>query len=120
MNSPLALVDLDGDGGLVVSGGGESLGLLGGDGSVAGDDLGEDATGGLDTEGKGADVDEEERLGALFAGEDTTLDGGAPGDGLIGVDSLGEFLAVEEVLEEGLDLGDTGRATDEDDLSSKN
>ena len=56
---------MDGDGGLVVSGGGESLGLLGGDRGVTGDYLGEDATGGLDTEGGGADVDEEERLGAL-------------------------------------------------------
>ena len=44
------------------------------------------------------------------------MDGGAPGDGLIEVDSLGEFLAVEEVLEESLDLGDTGGATDENNL----
>lgn len=112
----LALVDLDGDGGLVIGGGGEGLSLLGGDDSVTGDDLGENATGGLDTEGEGADVDEEDVTGAFFAGEDTTLKGSAPSDGLIGVDALRGFLAVEEVLEEGLDLGDTSRATNENDL----
>ena len=44
------------------------------------------------------------------------MDGGAVGDGLVGVDALGGFLA-EVLLEELLDLGDTGRATNEDDLA---
>ena len=92
------------------------LRLLGWDDGIAGDELGEDTTGGLDTESQGADIDEENIAGAFFAREDTTLEGSAPSDSLIGVDSLGGFLAVEEVLEEGLDLGDTGRATNEDNL----
>eukprot|EP01084_Bolivina_argentea_P287220 492796_1 len=49
----LALEDLDANLGLVVSGGGVHLGLLGGDGGVLGDHAGEDATEGLDTEGEG-------------------------------------------------------------------
>ena len=55
----------------------------------------------------------------LFTGEDTTLKGGTPSDSLIGIDSLGGFLAVEEVLEKGLDLGNTGGATNENDLEKK-
>ena len=45
-----------------------------------------------------------------------TLDSGTVGDGLIRVDGLVELLAVEVVLEKLLDLGDTGGATDQDDL----
>lgn len=48
---------LNGDGGLVIGGSGERLGLLGGDQSVTGNDLGKDATDSLDTESQGADVD---------------------------------------------------------------
>ena len=44
------------------------------------------------------------------------MDSGTVGDGLIRVDGLVELLAVEVVLEELLDLGDTGGATDQDDL----
>jgi hypothetical protein len=45
----LSLEDLDFDGGLAISGGGEDLGLLGGDGSVTGDEFGHDTTEGLNT-----------------------------------------------------------------------
>ena len=44
------------------------------------------------------------------------MDSGAIGNGLIGIDGLVQLLAVEVVLEELLDLGDTGGATDQDDL----
>ncbi|KAF5326355.1 hypothetical protein D9611_000923 [Ephemerocybe angulata] len=110
------LEDLDKDGRLVVGGGGEDLALPGGDDGVTGDELGEDTTGGLDTEGEGADIDEDDISGSLSSREDTTLDGSTVGDGLIGVDSLGGLLAVEVLLEELLDLGDTGRTTDKNDL----
>ena len=115
----LTLEDLDEDAGLVVGVGGESLGLLGGDGGVALDEGGHDTTGGLEAEGEGGDVEKEELgelLGLVGAGEDGGLDGGAVGDGLVGVDGLAGLLAVEEVGEHGLDLGDTGGSTDEDDL----
>lgn len=45
----LSLKDLDEDRRLVVGGGREDLGLLGGDDGVAGDELGKDSAGGLDT-----------------------------------------------------------------------
>ena len=112
----LTLEDLDEDGGLVVGGGREDLGLLGGDDSVAGDELGHDTTGGLNTESKGADIDEDDIGGTLSTGENTTLDSGTVGNSLIGVDALGGLLATEEFLEELLNLGDTGRTTDKDDL----
>jgi hypothetical protein len=137
----LTLEDLDEDTGLVVGVGGEGLGLLGGDGGVAcdarrengsvrgkekkeekarrtGNELGHDTTSGLDTGRERGNVEEEEVLGLLgrVTGEDGSLDGGTVGDGLVGVDRLVGLLAAEEVGDELLDTGDTGRATDEDNL----
>ena len=110
--------DLDVDSGLVVGVGGEDLRLLGGDSGVALDEGGHDTTGGLDTEGEGGDVEEEETFGllGLTTVEDEGLDGSTVGDGLIRVDGLVEFLTTEEVRDEGLNLGDTGGATDKDDF----
>ena len=109
------LEDLDQDGWLVVGSGGEDLTLSGGDDSVAGDELGHDATSCLDTKSEGVDVDENDIAQALITSEDTSLNGSTIGNGLIGVDALGRFLS-EVLLEELLDLGDTGRATDENNL----
>lgn len=71
------------------------------------------------TEGKRYDI-EQEKVGSVggggLAGKDTGLNGGTVGDGLVGVDALLELLATEEVAEELLDLGDTGRTTDKHDL----
>ena len=55
-------------------------------------------------------------LGRCVTGEDSSLDGSTVGNSLIGVDGLVGLLAVEEVGDELLDLGDTGGATDQDDL----
>jgi len=114
----LTLVDLDEDTWLVVSVRGERLLLLGGDASVAGNEHSHDTTSGLDTLGKRGDIEQKEILDLLatLTREDGSLDGGTEGDSLIWVDRSVELLAVEEVLEHGLDLGDTGGATDEDDL----
>ena len=115
----LSLEDLDEDAGLVVGVGGEGLGLLGGDGGVALDEGGHDTSRGLEAEGEGGDIKEEELgelLGLVGTGEDGGLDGGAEGDGLVGVDGLARLLSVEEVGEEALDLGDAGGSSDEDDL----
>ena len=109
------LEDLDQDGWLVVGSGGEDLTLSGGDDSVAGDELGHDATSCLDTKSEGVDVDENDIAQALITSEDTSLNSSTIGNGLIGVDALGRFLS-EVLLEELLDLGDTGRATDENNL----
>ena len=58
----LALEDVDLNRGLVVSGGGEDLALLGGDGGVAVDELGEHAAHGLDAQGQGGDVQQQQAL----------------------------------------------------------
>lgn len=73
----------------------------------------------LDTEGKGNNVEKEEIgsvLGSSLAGKDTSLDGSTVSDSLVRIDALLELLAVEEVAQELLNLGDTGRATNEDNL----
>ena len=114
----LTLVDGEGDSGLVVLDGGEDTRLVGGDGGVTGNDNTEDITLHGDTEGKRGDVEEKEVLGLLrgLASEDSGLDGSTVGNGLIGVDGLVELTATEELGDEGLDLGDTGGATDKDDV----
>lgn len=58
-HGPFSFEDLDQDDRLVVRGGREDLGLLGGDDSVSGNELGEDSTGGLDPEGEGANINED-------------------------------------------------------------
>jgi hypothetical protein len=89
------------------------------DSLATGDDGGEDVALHGDTKGEGNDI-EKQKVGSLggggLSGEDTGLDGGTVGNGLIGVDALLELLAVEEVAEELLDLGNTGGTTDKDDL----
>ncbi len=109
----LTLVNLDLDGGLEVGSGGEDLRLLGGDGGVAVDQTGEDSTESLDTEGQRGDIEEEQVLD--LAGEDSSLNGSADGDSLIGVDRLGG-VAAEDALDRLGNLGHTGHTTDEDDL----
>ncbi|CAG9943851.1 unnamed protein product [Clonostachys rosea f. rosea IK726] len=112
----LTLEDLDQDHGLVVSGGREDLALAGRDLGVTADKLGHNSTGGLDTESKRVDIHEEYLLGTLLTGKNTSLDGSTESDSFIGVDALGSLLAVEEALNEALDLGDTGGTTDEDNV----
>jgi hypothetical protein len=83
------------------------LTLPGGDNSVAGDEFGEHSTRGLNSESEGANIDKKDRVRALSAGKNATLDSGAIGYSFIGVDSLGRFLATEEFLEQLLYLGNT-------------
>lgn len=111
----LTLEDLDQDDGLVVGGGGEDLALASGDSGVTGNELGHDTTSGLNTEGQGVDIHEDDITGTFLTGKDTSLDGGTEGNGLIGVDTLGRLL-VEVLLDQLLNLGDTGGATDENDV----
>jgi hypothetical protein len=119
------LKDLDQDSGLIVSSSGEAncgchsivqknikktsihLTLPCGDDGVTRNQLGEDTASSLDTEGKRADIDENNVSSSFGAREDSTLNGGTISDSLIGIDSLGRFLATEELLEELLNFGDT-------------
>ena len=52
----------------------------------------------------------------LLASQDGGLDGSSISDGLIGIDRLVQLLAIEEVGQQLLDLGDSGGASDEDKL----
>lgn len=104
---------------LVVSNCGEGPLLDSGDGLTAGNDGSEDVTLHGNTEGERDDIEKEQVSGVSgcgLSGEDTGLDGGTVGDGLVRVDALLELLAVEEVAEKLLDLRDTGRTTDEHNL----
>lgn len=107
------LVDLDLDSALEVGGGGEDLGLLGGDGGVAVDQTGEHSTKGLNTKGQRSDI-EQEKVSDLTS-KDSTLNSGTNGNGLVGVDRLGG-VATENALDRLSDLGHTGHTTDKDDL----
>lgn len=117
--STLTLEDLNQDTRLVVGEGREGLGLLGGDGSVPLDERSHDTTSGLDTERQWCNIEEQDlvgRLGGSVTRQDSGLDGSTVGNSLVGVDGLVGLLAVEEVGDELLDLGDTGGTTDQDDL----
>ncbi|GBE60908.1 NAD-specific glutamate dehydrogenase [Babesia ovata] len=114
----LTLEDLNEHTFLVVLVGGEDLGLLGGDGSVPLDEHGHDTTSGLKTEGQGSDIEQQQLLdfARLVTRKNGGLDGGTVGNGLIRVDGAAGLLTVEEVLDELLDLRDTGGTSDEHDL----
>jgi hypothetical protein len=114
--STFTLVDLDQDDGLVVSGGGEDLGLAGWDLGVSWDELSHDTTSGLDTESQWVNVDEKDTGSLSFTRENTTLNSGTVGNSLIWVDTLGSLLAVKELLEKSLDLWNSGRTTNEDNV----
>jgi hypothetical protein len=109
----LTLVDLDLDSGLEVGGGGEGLGLLGGNSGVAVDQTGENTAESLNTERQRGDIEKEEV--SDLSRKDTTLDRGTDGNSLIRVDGLGGVTA-EDALDGLSDLGHTGHATNEDDI----
>jgi hypothetical protein len=106
----LTFEHLDVDTWLVISISGESLSLLGWDGSVSVDDVCHDTTSSFDTHGKWSDIEEKELLSffVTLSSEDGSLDGSTVSDGFIWVDGFVEGLSIEEVLEHGLDLWDTG------------
>merc|ERR1719510_626591 len=100
----LAFKHLNGDSLLVVGGCGEDLGLLCRNDGVPGDQFGHDSTDGLDTEGQGVDVEQDNLASILFSREYSGLNSGSIGDGLVGVNASAGLLAIEELLDEMLDL----------------
>merc|ERR1712023_222632 len=114
----LTLKDLNHDSGLVVLVGGEDLRLLGGDNGVARDQLRHHAADRLNAKRERRHIEQQQILGLVttLATEDAALDRGTIGDRLVGVDALVGLLAVEEVLEQRLHLGNAGRAADKHNL----
>jgi hypothetical protein len=110
--------DSNSNGSLLVLVGGKSLGFLGGDNGTAVNDLGQNTSDGLNTEGEGGNINEEDIFGLIsgLTSENTTLDGSSVSNSLVGVNSSVRFLTVEEVFHELLDLGDTGGSTDKHDF----
>merc|ERR1719357_300046 len=92
--------------------------VLGGDGGVPLDQRGHHATSSLNSKREGRNIEEKKVRNGLrgVASQDGSLDGGTVGHGLVRVDRLVQILAVEEVLQQLLHLGDPGGATDKDDV----
>merc|ERR1711890_89012 len=111
-HGPLTLIHLDGDSWLVVAVGGEGLGLLGRDGGVPLDEGSHHTTGSLDTEGERSNVEQQQIRHSLggVSSEDGSLHRSTVCYSLVRVDGLVDFLSVEEILEQLLDLGNPGGA----------
>jgi hypothetical protein len=97
--------------GLIVSRGAKDLALGGGDGGIARDEGGSHGAEGLNTQGKGGDIEQQNVLDLSL--EHSRLDGGADSHYLIGVDSLVEFFA-EKLFYFFLDQGGPGLPSDQD------
>ena len=108
-----ALEHMDRYGWLVVRSRSEDLALVGRDGRVAVDQLGENAAESLNAERERRDVEQEDVL--HVAGEDAALDGSAHRYDFIGVHRTVGFLA-EEFTDSFLDKGHTCHAADENDF----
>src|ERR687898_949900 len=107
---PLALVDLDLDGSLIIVRSGEYLTLTCRYSGVPLDELGEHPALGLYTEGEWRDVEEQHILD--LSCEHSGLDGRPDRDDLVGVDALVGLFACD-LLYLLLNRGDAGRAADE-------
>ena len=72
----------------------------------------------IHTERKWGNIEEQEVLNlfGFVSAENGGLNGGSVGDSFVGVDGLVEFFAVEVVLEELLDLGDSSGSSDQNDV----
>merc|ERR1719333_1541596 len=102
---------------MVVSVGGESLRLLGGDGGVAGNQGGHDASSSFETHRKWGNVEQQNVLVTSGAtSQNVGLDSSTVCNSLVRVDGAAWLLAVEVVGDQLLHLGDTGGATDEHNL----
>ncbi|KAF4521370.1 hypothetical protein B566_EDAN006959 [Ephemera danica] len=109
----LALKHLYGDSWLVVCVGGECLRLLAWNTCVTFDDFGHHASRSLDAERERCHVHQQHVLDltAFVTAQDGCLHCSTVGHGLVRVDGEVQRLAVEEVLQELLDLGDASRAS---------
>jgi len=93
--------DLDGNGLLVILIGSKDLWFLGGDERTSGDNGRHNTSNSFYTEGEGSSVNDNDitQVFGIFTTDDSTLNGGTKGDGLIGVNTSIGLLSVEEILD---------------------
>merc|ERR1719319_1372136 len=115
-HGPLSFKHLDGHRVLVVSGRGEHLGLLGWDNSVPGDEFGHDSSNCFNSHRQRVNVKQHNFPGFCISREDSGLHRRSVSDGFIRVDASAGLLAVKELLDELLDLGDPSGAANQHDL----
>nr|QES95443.1 heat shock 70 kDa protein [Philasterides dicentrarchi] len=113
-----SFVNRDGDLGLSIALGGEDFGFFDGDGGVSGDKGGHDSSFSFDSQTQGGNIDQQDVVDGFVvgAGQDGSLDGGSVSDGFIGVDGFVGFFSVEEILDQLLDFGNSGRSSDQNDI----
>ena len=109
----LALADVDLHRRLVVGRRREDLALTGRDRRIGLDQLGHHTAQGFDTQRQRSDIQQQHVL--HLTGQDTALDRSADGNDFVGVHSLAGHL-TEEILDDLLDRGNTGRTAHEDHL----
>lgn len=103
--------DSDADLGLVISGCGEDLGLLGWNGRVSVDQTGENTSHCLNTEGKGSNIKKEDIFN--ISSKDGSLNCGSNSYSLIRVDTS-VWLFTKELHDEFLDLWDSSGTTNKE------
>ena len=103
---------------LVVREGREGLCVFGRNGAVALDEDSHDFTNSLHAKGKRSDI-QQQQIFSIFgfvSREDGCLDSCTISNSLIRIDTLIQLFSTEEVLQEFLNLGNTGRATHQDNI----
>ena len=114
----LPLEHRDGHSLLIVLISGESLRFLRGDETALGDDFGHHTAHGFDTQSQRSGVDDDQTLG-FFAGvpaNNTTLNSGSESHSLVRVDAGVGLLAIEHLLHQLSDFGDSGGASHQNDF----
>merc|ERR1712107_727558 len=92
--------------------------LLGGDGGVPLDERGHHTSSSLDTQRQRSNIQEQQVRHSLggVSSEDGGLHSGSIGHSLVRVDALVQLLAIEEVLQQLLDLGDSSGSSNQDNV----
>jgi len=105
--------DLDEYTWLVIGISSEDLLLLGGDGSISLNKGSHNTTSSFNTHREGSNIQKKDILDTFWTrvGKDGSLNGSTISNSLIGIDGSIGFLAIEEILDELDNLGDTGRTT---------
>merc|ERR1712038_468323 len=113
-----SFIDLNGYGRLIVRIGCKGLGLFGWDGGVSFDQGCHYSSGSFDTKRKWGDVQKQKIADSFtsISSQDCSLDSCSIGNSLIGVDGFIEFLSVEEIGQQFLDLWNSCRSPNQDDI----